>query len=225
MADLKSFHDLLNSLDELAGDPSLWEDRLFEGRLRGKLLALKRHLLDHNMVGLYNSTPLPAFSKAGLVEFFEVLQGFIIPEARHRLTPSRGPEVPLWEDLHPEIVSAARNRLEAGHFSDAVEAALKEINSKVKALVLGQAGAELDGARLMTRAFSLDNPILRLADLSTESGRSEQQGYMQIFAGAMTGIRNPKAHANITIDSNRAVHFLYLASLLMFKLDERVSPP
>jgi len=44
---------------------------------------------------------------------------------------------------------------------------------------------------------------------------------MQIFAGAMTGIRNPKAHANIVIDRNRAIHLLFLASLLFFKLDER----
>jgi len=36
----------------------------------------------------------------------------------------------------------------------------------------------------------------------------------------MTGIRNPKAHANVEIRHERAVHFLFLASLLMFKLDE-----
>jgi hypothetical protein len=46
---------------------------------------------------------------------------------------------------------------------------------------------------------------------------------MQIFAGAMTGIRNPKAHANIIIDSNRAIHFLFLASLLMYVIDEKHS--
>jgi hypothetical protein len=51
-----------------------------------------------------------------------------------------------------------------------------------------------------------------------------QQGYMQIFAGSMTGIRNPKAHENISIDSVRAVHFLFLASLLMAKLDEANVP-
>jgi hypothetical protein len=35
------------------------------------------------------------------------------------------------------------------------------------------------------------------------------------------GIRNPKAHANITITPERAIHFLFLASLLLFKIDER----
>ncbi|MBI5642543.1 MAG: hypothetical protein HY954_03600 [Deltaproteobacteria bacterium] len=40
----------------------------------------------------------------------------------------------------------------------------------------------------------------------------------------MTGIRNPKAHNNIDIDENRAVHFIFLASLLMDKLDARTAP-
>jgi uncharacterized protein (TIGR02391 family) len=72
----------------------------------------------------------------------------------------------------------------------------------------------------MYRTFSPNQPILKLGDLSTTTGKDMQQGFMQIFAGAMTGVRNPKAHANIAIDPRRAVHFLFLASLLMFKIDE-----
>jgi len=45
---------------------------------------------------------------------------------------------------------------------------------------------------------------------------------MQIYAGAMIGIRNPKAHANITIDAKRAKHHLHLASLLAYCFDERL---
>jgi len=43
---------------------------------------------------------------------------------------------------------------------------------------------------------------------------------MLLFAGAMRSIRNPKAHANIEIDHVRALHHLFVASLLMSKLDE-----
>ncbi len=72
----------------------------------------------------------------------------------------------------------------------------------------------------MRQTFSPRTPIVALADLSTESGKNEQQGYMDIFAGTMTGIRNPKAHHNVVIDEKRTIHLLYLASLLMYKLDE-----
>jgi len=126
----------------------------------------------------------------------------------------------FWSLLHPEVVRVAKTRFESNHLADAVEAALKEVNDRVKRLYKGKTGKELDGADLMWKTFSPNQPVLLLGDLLTATGKDMQQGYMEIFAGAMIGIRNPKAHANITIDPRRAVHFLYLASLLMFKVDE-----
>jgi len=132
------------------------------------------------------------------------------------------PETAIWSLLHSKVVIAAKPRFDAGHYADAVEAAFKELNEVVKEMVIKKTGQELDGAPLMQKAFSPNLPcIVVLDDLSTESGRNIQQGYMQIFAGAMTGIRNPKAHANVTITKERAIHFLFLASLLFQKLDER----
>lgn len=62
----------------------------------------------------------------------------------------------------------------------------------------------------------LSRPIAR-------AGRNEQEGYMHLFAGAMQGIRNPKAHDNIHTSASRAVHHLYLASLLTSKAKDRDS--
>lgn len=128
--------------------------------------------------------------------------------------------VDFWERIHPKVTSVARQRFESAQFADAVEAALKELSQLVKQTVEGIVPPALDGAALMNRVFSKENPLFIFDDLSTESGKNIQQGYMQIFAGVMIGIRNPKAHANLEIDENRAVHFLFLASLLLFKMDE-----
>lgn len=128
----------------------------------------------------------------------------------------------FWKEIHPKIVAVAKSRFETTHYADAAESALKEVNSVVKDIVRRKTGNELDGAGLMRAAFSLNNPIIVLDDLSTESGKNIQQGYMEIFAGAMIGIRNPKAHDNINISEIRAKHFIYLASLLMCKVDERI---
>jgi uncharacterized protein (TIGR02391 family) len=127
----------------------------------------------------------------------------------------------FWSRLHPSVVQASRTRFEAGHYADAVEA-LKDLNSKIKEHFRKATGQEFDGADLMNRAFSPNAPVVRLADLSTEDGKNIQKGYMQIFAGAMTGIRNPKAHSNVTIDESRAIHHLHLASLLHNVFDERL---
>jgi uncharacterized protein (TIGR02391 family) len=126
----------------------------------------------------------------------------------------------VWDLLHPTVVKIAKSRCESGHFADAIEACLKEVNDVIRKTVKDKTGKEYDGSDLMNRAFSVDKPILRLDDLTTVSGRNIQLGYMQIFSGAMTGIRNPKAHSNVMIDPTRTVHLLFLASLLFSKLDE-----
>ena len=128
----------------------------------------------------------------------------------------------FWDLLNTKIVNIAKSRFESGHYADSVEAGLKEVNKAVKHIVKTHTAQEIDGAALMERAFSLSNPIIKLSDLSSESEKNIQKGYLQIFSGAMTGIRNPKAHDNLVIDEKRAIHLLFLSSLLMFKIDERV---
>lgn len=172
---------------------------------------------------LKDMTPL----RGDAVESLEVVQAFVVPEARRLLATTDIEETPsptqwFWAFVHPRICALARPRFEAGFFGDSVEASFKEVNDAVKRLVRDTDGRELDGAGLMTTAFSLQNPVIRLSALETETDRNIQQGYMQIMAGAMTGIRNPKAHGNLSPDSTKALHLICLASLLMHKVDERV---
>lgn len=165
-------------------------------------------------------------------QVLSVLKSFVIPEARLLIDSSdidapANPHQWFWEFIHPRICALARPRFESGFYADAVEASFKEVNDSVKRIVRETSSRELDGAGLMTTAFSLQAPLIRLTNLVTDSDRNIQQGYMQIMAGAMTGIRNPKAHGNLAPSSSRALHLICLASLLMHKVDERVEcePP
>lgn len=126
----------------------------------------------------------------------------------------------FWEYIHPKIRMVSESRYMSSHYADSVEAAFKEINSIIKNIVKQQIGKELDGLKLMQHAFSSDKPILKLTELNSESDRNVQLGYQQIFSGAMIGIRNPKAHENLVINKDRAMHLIFLASLLMHKVDE-----
>ena len=137
--------------------------------------------------------------------------------------PSHYPTDWFWELVHPRIAALARPRFEAGFFGDAVEASYKEVNDEVKRISREGVGCrDRDGASLMNAAFSPTSPLIRLTALETETDRSIQQGYMQIMAGAMTGIRNPKAHGNLNPGASRTLHLICLASLLMHKIDERI---
>ena len=130
---------------------------------------------------------------------------------------------PLWQYIHPRIYKVAKERFMNELYSDSVEAAFKEINCRIKHIVMKTKGIESDGADLMRKCFSENNPILVIADMDTENGRNIQKGYMDMFAGAMTGIRNPKAHTNQITTKADAVRELNFASLLMYKIDQAIN--
>lgn len=125
--------------------------------------------------------------------------------------------------LHPIIKQVSFNKFNNHQYADSVESAFKEINSRLKKICRKLGYEEKDGAALMNFVFSENNPILKFEDISTSSGRDVQKGYMQIFSGAMTGIRNPKAHENMFISRDAAIKRLIFASLLMDKIDEALS--
>lgn len=128
----------------------------------------------------------------------------------------------FWEYMHPKIKNLIFDKFIGKHYADCVETAFKEINSRLKKIYKKQKGEEKDGSALMTAIFSATNPVLCFEDMGSQSGRNVQIGYMKIFEGAMLGIRNPKAHENMSINKDAAIKRLILASLLMDKIDEAV---
>lgn len=101
------------------------------------------------------------------------------------------------------------------HFARAVEEAFKCLNNYVKT----RSGLKnADGADLMRSVFSPKNPVLRVNRMKSQSQISEQQGYMDIFAGCMTGIRNPRAHEHrITDAQEEALELISIADHLISK--------
>lgn len=129
----------------------------------------------------------------------------------------------VWEyELHNEIKNVSQKLMEDKHYPQAVEEALKRVINEVKQIVKNKIGEELDGDRLMNRAFGCDNqePIIKFNTLQSSGEKDEQKGIMYLFKGIL-GIRNRKAHENVNLDnSERAFEYLALASLLMRLLDK-----
>jgi uncharacterized protein (TIGR02391 family) len=118
-------------------------------------------------------------------------------------------------DLHREIAQAASQLYTDGHYANAVEASVKALN----ALVRLRSGLEIDGVPLMQQAFSPKNPILKFNGLKDQSDHDEQLGFMSMFSGAVSGLRNPRAHGFINDDAERALEFIAFVSLLAKLLD------
>ncbi len=119
-------------------------------------------------------------------------------------------------EIHAEIARAASSLYRDGHYSNAVEASVKALNGLVRL----RSGLEFDGNTLMERAFNPSSPALRFNDLNDQSDKDEQKGFMQMFCGAVSGLRNPRAHGFINDDPERALEFIAFVSLLAKLLDE-----
>lgn len=134
-----------------------------------------------------------------------------------------------WDELHPKVTLLAKDRFDNSFYADAISMTLREINTIIKTEILRKTGEEYDGVNLMRQAFGFqynhgkivrNANILFVDDLSTESSRNIQEGYMNIFVGTISAIRNPKAHENMNPDENKTRHLLQLSSLLFIKLEE-----
>ena len=123
-------------------------------------------------------------------------------------------------NIHPDISAVCSKLFDDGHYSQATFEAFKYLDNEVKHL----SGMDESGFKLMMAAFAETNPRVQLTDLATQSEIDEQSGYRFIFAGAMSAIRNPRGH-DINIDPiDRCLDHLSFASVLLRRLEARISP-
>ena len=120
--------------------------------------------------------------------------------------------------FHPKVNEVSLELFQNKHYGEAIFEAVKALNIyvKTKARITDK---DLSGA--MARAFDEKNPIIKLNDLKNQSDIDEQNGFKLLFMGAMTGIRNPKAHENIKQDDRaRTIEYLAFLSLLFRRTEE-----
>jgi uncharacterized protein (TIGR02391 family) len=125
-------------------------------------------------------------------------------------------------DWHKEIKEVSLKLYEDKHYPQAVEEAFKRVVQEVKRIYKEKTSQVVDGDNLMNKAFGCANqpPVIAFNQLQSLEDRDEQQGMMYLFKG-IVGIRNKKAHMNVTLnDPVRATEYLSLASLLMRLLDQ-----
>lgn len=130
--------------------------------------------------------------------------------------------LPGWDLVHPDIIRVSQKLYLDGHYANAACDAFIEMNDRVKKIFsqLRPNDEVPDGDAAMRKVFSVKAPILELANLSSETGINIQKGYMEMMAGAMSALRNPKSHEIITISAEDSMRRLIFASMLMYKIDE-----
>lgn len=198
-----------------------------------KLYDFDDHLLDHNTKEIEEKR-VESFYKSRVKpkEFLVWLNSLsldlpVVQQYFERETSSKIEVNPLPQELgfekllHPIIVQSSYRHYRDGHLRDAV------LNSVVAVFdfIRKKTGLTLDGENLVSRAFSLSDPYIILSDLTSESGKSDQKGFIEIFKGAYQGIRNPKAHSlEHDLTPEKAAQYLIFASLLARRVEEAKFP-
>lgn len=130
----------------------------------------------------------------------------------------------IWDYIHPKIQKVSKGQYLSGFYADATENAFKEINARTKRIYANaRPNTPIpDGAKAMTTVYSSNDPIVEFCDRQTESGQNIQLGFMKMTEGAMTALRNPVAHENLSMSQDDAMRQLMFASMIMYKIDEGV---
>ena len=123
-------------------------------------------------------------------------------------------------NVHPDIAVVSLRLFDDGHYSQATFEAFKLLDNKVKEV----SGIDESGFKLMMAAFDEKKPKIQLTDLATTSDIDEQGGFRFIFAGSMSGIRNPRGHEIRTDPIDMCLDHLSVASVLLRALEQRKTP-
>ena len=121
--------------------------------------------------------------------------------------------------IHEGILRAIGDRYDNGHYEDAVFRSYIALEELVKARANRPL---LSGKALMEQVFSLNTPLLQVADLPDPSGRDEQLGSMHLFSGAALAVRNPRAHTLKADTAERALEQIIFLSHLAKTVDAAV---
>jgi len=119
--------------------------------------------------------------------------------------------------IHSEVIKYCSAELFQDNYFHAVFEASKGLAQRIREL----SGIQGDGAALVDKVFSIENPILALNFLKTDTEKSEHKGFAQLLKGCFAAIRNPLAHEpKILWDGeDDAADYFSLISLLHRRLD------
>jgi uncharacterized protein (TIGR02391 family) len=123
--------------------------------------------------------------------------------------------------MHPDVLKYCRTELMQDNYFHAVFEATKGLAQRIRDM----SGIHADGAVLIDRVFSIEQPILAFNTLQTDTEKSEHKGFSTLLKGCFAAVRNPLAHEPKILweGEDDAADYLSLISLLHRKLDDCVS--
>ena len=122
-------------------------------------------------------------------------------------------------EVHADVLKFCRAELLEDNYFHAVFEATKSVADKIRSL----SGLTTDGSELIDGVFAINNPVLIINPLQTETEKSEHKGFANLLRGFFGMFRNTTAHApriEWEIKEQDALDIMSLASLCLRRLDQ-----
>lgn len=122
-------------------------------------------------------------------------------------------------NVHSDVLTFCKSELLEENYFHAVFETTKSVADKIRDL----SGVTCDGNELIDSVFSINNPILIINNLTTETEKSEHKGFANLLRGFFGMFRNTTAHVpkiKWEMDENDALDIMTLASLFHRRLDK-----
>ena len=152
--------------------------------MSNQILNAKNNLFHYN----FGYAAINPFAIGKIVGYFDL----IIGEASDKRFNE-------WDCIHPRIIKSSKKLYDDGSYAESAVDAFIEINDRVKKLykIVCPSDTNIpDGVDLMNKVFSSKNLLIEVCDQTTDTGKNIQLGTHFMMAGAMSALRNPKAHSN-----------------------------
>lgn len=185
------------------------------------LIPLKNRLIDTNEKKISNHI-LKINDTKNIIGELPNIVNYLLPQSRKIL--KRDNEKILLSFLNSKINNEIKEKFINAHYSDSAFSAIKVVEDELFKIQKKSTGKEITGRSLVNATIKKENTDFVPTDIEFKKQTKEniQEGFKLLFEGSMVGVRNLLAHEDIEIDRESALHYLFLSSLLLRKLQKNI---
>jgi len=124
-------------------------------------------------------------------------------------------------NIHSKIYDYCNTELITENYFHAVFEAVKSIAEEIRI----ETNLSFDGAKLIDHALCVNNPLIKINRLESETEKNEQRGFSNLIKGVFGMFRNTTAHTPKTvwaITEDEALDIMTTISLIHKKLDKKI---
>lgn len=201
--------------------PSKKINETFKPLIINILIPLKNRLIDTGEESV-SSHIIKINKTENIIGELPNIVNYLLPQSKKIL--KRHNDKMLLSYLNIKITDEVKDKFLNSHYSDSAFTSIKIVEDELFKIQKNRTEKELTGRVLVNATIKKENKDFVPSDVQFKSDteRNIQEGFKLLFEGSIVGVRNLLAHEDIEINKESAIHYLFLSSLLLRKLQKKI---